>query len=577
MIWYIEDYRRNRLEREKLEALAASVDWLLPVRWRIDDSVRLIWDADIVAGGHTFPVSLRYPNHFPYSPPVVLPRGSAERWSMHQYGSGGELCLEFGPDNWHTAITGAEMMQSAYRLLHGERPSPDERAIVASRHETTLGQELRGKFTRFLATRALADVAANIPDDVRLSVKVIGMLHEDSYVNVIASIALLDGTTWSEELPQPFKVGYQRTVSLCRWPDSVALPDTTTLTGFRAAIAGRMSAVPEGELYTLLVHKNRLSAYFLDNDADSVITLSVVPPQADAARMDADHVELGNRLVGIVGCGSLGSKVATMLARAGVKRFLLVDDDIVFPDNFVRHDLDWRDVGTHKADSVAARIQLVNPRAECEKRKHRLGGQESSGSIEALIERLAACDLIVDATAEPSVFTYLAAAAGFGKKPLLWAEVFGGGIGGIIARHRPTLEPDPATMKLAIENWCANRGKPIERATTDYGGGEGVPAIADDADVTVIAAHAARLGIDTLIPRALSLFPNSVYLVGLAPGWIFDQPFETYPIDVGPPPPTAEPEVETEEMSEELARVLRLFAEHKNEANPVQPGAEPPS
>ena len=33
----------------------------------------------------------------------------------------------------------------------------------------------------------------------------------------------------------------------------------------------------------------------------------------------------------------------------------------------------------------------------------------------------------------------------------------------------------------------------------------------------------------------------------------------------------------SEEMSEELARVLRLFAEHKNEDNPVQPGAEPPS
>ena len=348
------------------------------------------------------------------------------------------------------------------------------------------------------------------------------------------------------------------------------------MSGFRAAIAVRISVLPEGELYTLLVHKNRLSAYFLDNEADSVITLSVVPPQAYAARMDTDHVELGTRLVAIVGCGSLGSKVATMLARAGVKRFLLVDDDIMFPDNFVRHDLDWRDVGTHKADSVAARIQLVNPTAECEKRKHRLGGQESSGSIEALIGRLAACDLIVDATAEPSVFTYLAAAAGFGKKPLLWAEVFGGDLGGLIARHRPRLEPDPAKIKLAIENWCANRGKPIQRATMEYGGG-GVPAIADDADVTVIAAHAARLAIDTLIPRNPSLFPNSVYLIGLAPGWIFDQPFETYPIDVGSPPPTAEPEVETEEMSEELARVLRLFAEHKNEDNPVQPGAEPPS
>ena len=58
------------------------------------------------------------------------------------------------------------------------------------------------------------------------------------------------------------------------------------------------------------------------------------------------------------------------------------------------------------------------------------------------------------------------------------------------------------------------------------------PAIADDADVTVIAGNAARMAIDLLIPRDPSMFPHSVYLIGLAEGWIFDQPFETRPIDV---------------------------------------------
>ena len=47
-----------------------------------------------------------------------------------------------------------------------------------------------------------------------------------------------------------------------------------------------------------------------------------------------------------------GSKVGTMLARSGVARFFLADDDILFPDNFVRNDLDWRDVGSHKANAL---------------------------------------------------------------------------------------------------------------------------------------------------------------------------------------------------------------------------------
>jgi hypothetical protein len=130
VIWYLENYRRHRREREALEALATGADWLTPLQWRVDAEMRLIWDAEIHAGGRTFPISLRYPSHFPHSPPVVLPRGDQTRWSAHQYGPGGELCLEYGPDNWHPDITGADMVASAHRLLDGERPSGDERAIV---------------------------------------------------------------------------------------------------------------------------------------------------------------------------------------------------------------------------------------------------------------------------------------------------------------------------------------------------------------------------------------------------------------------------------------------------------------
>jgi molybdopterin/thiamine biosynthesis adenylyltransferase len=197
-----------------------------------------------------------------------------------------------------------------------------------------------------------------------------------------------------------------------------------------------------------------MSAWYLDEEDDTVIELSVIADDAAPVRLDKDHKPLADRKVAVVGCGSLGSKVAAMLARSGVGKFLLVDDDILFPSNLVRHDLDWREVGVHKVDAVAHKIQLVNPTAICEKRKHKLGGQESSGSIESLIESLSACDLIIDMTATSSVFNYLCAAVTIGKKPLLWAEVFGGGFGGLIARHRPLVDPDPASMRRSIENWC---------------------------------------------------------------------------------------------------------------------------
>jgi hypothetical protein len=267
-----------------------------------------------------------------------------------------------------------------------------------------------------------------------------------------------------------------------------------------------------------------------------------------------------------------------MLARSGTGKFLLVDDDILYPENFVRHDLDWRDVATHKVHSVARRIQLVNPSATCEKREHRLGGQEASGNIESLMESLADCDLIVDTTADASVFNYLCAVVAFAKKPLLWAEIFGGGFGGLIARHRPLLDPDPASMRRAIENWCSEQGKPIVRAAIDYGGGFGVPLIADDADVTTIASHAARMGIDMLIPRNPSIFPNSVYIIGLAQGWIFERPFETYPIEMGSPALSdVQVAIDPQEAAAELKRILQLFEANQDATSSSAADSRTPS
>jgi len=145
--------------------------------------------------------------------------------------------------------------------------------------------------------------------------------------------------------------------------------------------------------------------------------------------------------------------------------------------------------GRHKANSVASRIQLVNAALVCEVRRYRHGGQESSGAIEGLMESFGMCDVIIDATAEASVINYFCAAVEVFKKPMVWAEVFGGGFGGMIARHWPSIEPGPASMRLAIENWCAEKGKPMPKPAQRYGGEPHSPAIADDADVTVIAVH----------------------------------------------------------------------------------------
>jgi hypothetical protein len=102
--------------------------------------------------------------------------------------------------------------------------------------------------------------------------------------------------------------------------------------------------------------------------------------------------------------------------------------------------------------------------------------------------------------------------------------------------------------------------------------------VADDADVTVIAAHTARFAIDTLIPRNPSIFPSSVYMIGLAEGWIFDQPFDTRPIDVGKPQPASVAKPLTPEIAdEEKGRVLQLIKKFTDAASSNPVGRQKPS
>ncbi len=66
----------------------------------------------------------------------------------------------------------------------------------------------------------------------------------------------------------------------------------------------------------------------------------------------------------LVGCGSVGSLVALELAKAGVGRFMLIDNDILGYHNLCRHQCGLLDVGRYKTEAVRDRILQINPKAK---------------------------------------------------------------------------------------------------------------------------------------------------------------------------------------------------------------------
>jgi molybdopterin/thiamine biosynthesis adenylyltransferase len=83
-----------------------------------------------------------------------------------------------------------------------------------------------------------------------------------------------------------------------------------------------------------------------------------------AGLVESDHMQRCGVIV--CGCGSVGALAAVDLARSGVGRFLLVDDDLLGIENLCRHPCGIADVGRAKVDAVADRIRQVNPWAEVE-------------------------------------------------------------------------------------------------------------------------------------------------------------------------------------------------------------------
>jgi molybdopterin/thiamine biosynthesis adenylyltransferase len=270
-------------------------------------------------------------------------------------------------------------------------------------------------------------------------------------------------------------------------------------------------------------------------DTQRTLNYQLVLAEPTKPRVDPEYSRLEESSVAVVGCGSVGSKVAAHLARAGFRKFVLVDGDMLDSGNLVRNELDWRAVGLHKAPALAARLKEIRAGREVVTHSIIMAGQESGGALAAAMASIQSCDVIVEATADAKVFNLCAAISRRSRKPMCWAQVFGGGTGGVVARVRPDLDLPPHKARQRIDTYYAEQGVPWPDNGTDepYStSGDGPPLIADDADVSVIAAHLARMVIDLAARPGATIFPYSAYVIGLRDAWLFEAPFDTRPIDL---------------------------------------------
>lgn len=589
-MWFLRDLGRLNRERGAVAELEQTSSWLDGVQWHFDGP-NLAIDADIVLDtDKRHSIRLRFPEHYPSVLPSVRLQEPA-LVSGHQYGPSGDLCLELGPDNWHPeSHTAAHMLESTYRLLTLEAEHEvDAEVEIPSRHALTEGQAQRTQFFRWVITPAAYAALNALPDGQSFRCDVYTMFHEKALTVFLQRIERVDADDWYDpDVP----VGLKRLGRCASGAIVTAEQGALTLASLDrpATISAVLQDPPvpptqeeEGnndldaiEYVFLKGFGGAWQAHWRWVDSGKVSGCSTLETDTAPApeRHGLDAERLNDVTVAIVGLGSGGSKIATSLARSGVREFVLLDDDLLHPANLVRHDGDWFGVGQHKVDAVADRLSLINPSVKVNRRKHRLQGQESSTVAASALSALGNADLIIDATANPGVFNLCAHVARHSKTPLLWLEIYAGGIGGLVARSRPDKEAEPFTLRAAI-NSAANeiaeqKGVEPPDGAIDYGAmdSEERIVIASDADVTTIAGQTTQLALDTLLDRDPSHFLHPAYLVGFAKNWIFEQAFHTIPIECSAPANWSTV-VETDEATrdEAAAFIIKLLEEHASDAD----------
>ena len=93
LMWWVQDPTRLKQEVAAVEALRDTSPWLTTAIPRPLQGLRFGFDFDVTVQGETYPFLLSYPALFPTALPQVIPR-DGRRLSSHQYGDGGEMCLE---------------------------------------------------------------------------------------------------------------------------------------------------------------------------------------------------------------------------------------------------------------------------------------------------------------------------------------------------------------------------------------------------------------------------------------------------------------------------------------------------
>jgi molybdopterin/thiamine biosynthesis adenylyltransferase len=221
---------------------------------------------------------------------------------------------------------------------------------------------------------------------------------------------------------------------------------------------------------------------------------------------------LSEKTISIVGCGCLGSKIATALAASGVKNFNLIDRDFYEPNNAVRQEVSVHAFGAKKVNALAVRLEELNPEVEISP----LISDVGRGSVEEddeLTEMIKSSDLVVETTGAHAVSRLINDRCFVIGTPAVFVSVTNGAWAGEVVR----VIPGETACWLCWNVKYRDTPPPGEPTTGVFPPGCGQPSFTGSTFDTGIVAN---LGVSVVVQTLLRQTPNLPQISGDYLVWI---------------------------------------------------------
>lgn len=405
------------------------------------------------------PLAVKYTDAFPSMPPRVFLESNEESLKRHYNPNTQEVCL-FGPGQprWSASLSGTAALEEANRVIRLFSPGRSPDADDAVPEPATA------------AFQCVPDAAILVPPG-------------PSALAIASGDKVVVGKFWFRFMGRPYgslqsEFPGRGVVLEVRFADQVArsedfyqktfIPEGQVITAPLVYVPAPPPALRDSEsfarwLLDLGIKREKWMAFLFPEESGSVgvqrwawLTVHSTPQKIHLIRtflLRPDEREvripgtggLAEKKIVLIGCGSLGSKIAVSLAATGVTRFALVDPDFVEPHNSVRHEVGVDQFGSPKVGAVLHRIFSINPWASEKDRWEGLGnliGGINDASQEGnLWKQMANADLVVETTGLHGVTRFVNDVCHELRVPILVVSVTNGAWAGEIVRIIPGETP----------------------------------------------------------------------------------------------------------------------------------------